>query len=166
MFNIDYRIVYSEYDEYIGQNGFLQIKCNGYAYGEMYSKELERFVDKVSLCDWFERLIRVAKCLGIKDYVALSDIESYNTWIEFRRINEEVSVSIVKAEKEQGSRDLEFSLKEPVYGEWACQIISYRQFKAEIIKKAEEYIKFISDNNQESPEIIKIKESFEALQKV
>lgn len=36
MFKLDYRIVHSEYDDYIGQNGFLQIKCNGCMYGEMY----------------------------------------------------------------------------------------------------------------------------------
>ena len=54
-----------------------QIKCNECKYGEIYPKELETVMDKVSLYDWFERLARVIKYLSLKDYVALSDVESY-----------------------------------------------------------------------------------------
>lgn len=118
MFELYYRVVHSEYDDFVGQNGFFQIKCNECKYGEIYPKELETVMDKVSLYDWFERLARVIKYLSLKDYVALSDVESYNTWIEFRKTNEEVMVSIVKAEKEEGSHDIEFNLKEPIAGEW------------------------------------------------
>lgn len=46
-----------------------------------------------------------------KDYVALSDVESYNTWIVFKKRNEEVAISIVKAKKKQGSPDIEFFLR-------------------------------------------------------
>ena len=90
MFELYYRVVHSEYDDFVGQNGFFQIKCNECKYGEIYPKELETVMDKVSLYDWFERLARVIKYLSLKDYVALSDVESYNTWIEFRKTNEEV----------------------------------------------------------------------------
>ena len=41
MIELDYRIIHGEYDDFIGQNGFFQIKCNGYSYGEIYPKELE-----------------------------------------------------------------------------------------------------------------------------
>lgn len=51
MFQIDYRIVYNEYDDFNGQHGFFQIKCNDYIYGEMYPKEIETVMDKVSLYD-------------------------------------------------------------------------------------------------------------------
>ena len=78
MFKINYRIVHSRYDDFIGQHGFFQIICNGNKYGEMYSKEIETIMDKVSLYDWFERLARVINILNIKEYVVLSDIESYN----------------------------------------------------------------------------------------
>ncbi len=170
MFKLDYRIVHSEYDDFIGQNGFLQIKCNDCKYGEIYPKELETIMDKVSLYDWFERLVRVLKNLMTKDYVALSDVESYNTWIEFFRKNEEeVEISIVKAEKEQGSRDIEFLLKEPIEGEWAHQIISYNQLKAEIIKNVGQYIDFIVTCNTENLNIMdinKIKENLEILQRM
>ena len=98
-----------------------------------------------------------------KDYVVLSDVESYNTWIEFYRKNKEVVISIVKAEKKQGSRDIEFDLSNPIAGEWTHQVINYRQLKAEIIKKTREYIGFIVANNTEVLEIDKIKEILEIL---
>ena len=158
MFELVYKIVQSEYDDFIGQNGFFQIKCNGHRYGEIYPKELEMIMDKVSLYDWFERLARVVECLMIKDYVALSDVETYNTWIEFCRRNDNVIVSIVKAEKEEDSRDIEFNLKAPMEGEWKEQAICYSQLKLEIIKKLSEYVEFITSNNTEKPEIKKMVE--------
>lgn len=166
MFKLDYRIVHSEYDDFVGQNGFLQIKCNECKYGEIYPKELEMVMDKISLYDWFERLARVIKYLMTKDYVVLSDVESYNTWIEFHRKNEEVVISIVKAEKEQGSQDIEFSLKESNAGEWADQVINFSQLKTEIIEKAREYTEIIIANNAENLDITKLKENLDTLQKV
>ena len=76
MFKINYRIVANEYDDFIGQNGFFQINCNGYDYGEIYPKEIEEVMEKTSLYDWFERLTRVVKNLETKEYVVLSDVES------------------------------------------------------------------------------------------
>lgn len=163
MFKIDYRIVHTEFDDFTGEHGFFQINCNGYKYGELYPKELETVMDKVSLYDWFERLIRVAKNLTANDYVALSDVESYNTWIEFRKRKNETIISIVKAEKEQGSRDIAFHLNAPIAGAWAEQVVSYCRLKAEITKKAGEYIKFIAACNEGNTEIDKIKETFEEL---
>ena len=165
MFELHYRVVYSEYDDFVWQNGFFQIKCNECKYGEIYTKELETVMDKVSLYDWFERLARVIKYLMTKDYVALSDVESYNTWIEFRKKNEEVIVSIVKAEKEEGSHDIEFNLKEPIAGEWEKQVIHYSQLKTEIIEKLGEYVEFITISNTEHPEIEKIDELLKGFQK-
>ena len=49
MFELYYRVVHSEYDDFVGQNGFFQIKCNECKYGEIYPKELETVMDKVSL---------------------------------------------------------------------------------------------------------------------
>ncbi|MBQ5560021.1 MAG: hypothetical protein IIT46_09640 [Lachnospiraceae bacterium] len=128
MFEVEYRIVNSEYDEYIGQNGFLKIRCNNCSYGEIYPKEIEEFMDKVSLFDWFYRLIKVVEYLETKEYVALSDVESYNTWIVFKRINENVEISVVKAKKKDNSRDIEFELEEISDGDLEKQIVVYKQF--------------------------------------
>ncbi len=133
MFELDYRIVHSEYDDFAGQHGFFQIKCNNCIYGEMYPKKIEEFMDKVSIYDWFERLAKVIKNLMEKDYVALSDVESYNTWLVFQKRSEEVIISIVKARKEQGSHDIEFSLINPEAGEWMGQIVGFEQLKQEIL---------------------------------
>lgn len=160
MFELNYRIVHNEYDDFVGQYGFLQIKCNDYNYGEIYSREIEAVMDKVSLYDWFERLARVTKSLVTKEYVALSDVESYNTWIEFKKKNEEIVVSIIKAKKKQGSRDIEFELNEQKPGEWTNQIINFNQFKKEVIKKGMEYIEYISASNTENIMIDKIKQEF------
>ena len=93
-----------------------------------------------------------------KDYVVLSDVESYNTWIEFRKKNEEVIISIVKAEKEAGSHDIEFNLQKPIAGEWGKQVISYSELKTEISEKIKEYVEFITTCNPGNPEIDKLDE--------
>ncbi len=83
----------------------------------MYSEEIEDTMDKVSIYDWFERLTRIIENLMTKEYVVLSNVESYNRWIEFMRKNEKVIVSIIKVERANGSRDIEFNLKNIEYGE-------------------------------------------------
>lgn len=163
MFELNYRIVHSEYDDFIGQNGFFQINCNTYNYGEIYPKKLEGIMDKVSLYDWFERIIKVTKNLNTEDYVVLSDVESYNTWIEFQRRKQEVVISIIKAEKKQNSHDIEFELEESSAGEWVNQVVCYNQLRNEVIKKAKEYIKYISTNNIDNVEVDKIKKKFEEI---
>ncbi|MBQ8549143.1 MAG: hypothetical protein IJ427_11660, partial [Lachnospiraceae bacterium] len=86
------------------------------------------------------------------------DVESYSTWIEFYRKDEEVVVSVVKAEKEDGSRDIEFSLKETSSGEWEKQVICYSQLRTEIIDKLKEYVDFLVTHNPKNPEIEKMDE--------
>ena len=162
MFKLEYRIVLSDDDDFEGQNGFLQIKCNDYKYGEMYPKELETVMDKVSLFDWFERLIKVVKYLMTEDYVVLSDVESYNIRIEFQKSSEEVMISVVKAKKELGTQDIEFILGEPVEREWTVSQISYNQLKMEVVNKASEYIAYVVANNKSSS-IDKIKEELEEI---
>ena len=125
MFELDYRIVRNEYDDFAGQHGFFQIKCNGNIYGEIYPEEIEAVMDKVSIYDWFERMAKVSRYLTVKNYVALSDVESYNTWIVFKKSNEKVIISILKTAKEQGSHAIEFFLRDPVAGEWIDQVVSW-----------------------------------------
>lgn len=165
MFELDYRIVHSEYDNFVGEHGFLQIKCNGYCYGEMYPKELEVVMDKVSLYDWFNRLTQVIKYLKTKEYVALSDTESYNTWIEFRREGEDVFISIIRAEKSQGSHDIEFTLKKVEHDEWMNQVTSFNQLKKEIFEKEEEYIRTITVKNIQNTLFDRKKKELEEIRK-
>jgi len=129
----------------------------------MYPKEIEEIMDKVSLYDWFERLAKVIKNLITKDYVALSDVESYNTWIVFQKRNDEVIISIVRAKKEQGSHDIGFVLREPKAGNWVNQTISFEKLKKEVIEKGKEYIEHIFSMNKENMLLEKIKQEFDEL---
>lgn len=126
MFELNYRIVHNEYDDFVGQHGFFQIKCND--------------------------------CI-----VALSDVESYNTWIVFQKRNEKVIISILKAKKEQSSQDIEFLLKDPEAGEWINQTVFFEQLQQEVMEKGRAYIKDILINNKENELVVKIKESFEEI---
>jgi hypothetical protein len=160
MFELDYKIIHGEHDEFIGQNGFFQIKCNDCTYGEIYPEELETIMETVSLYDWFGRQARVVDYLSTKKYVALSDVDSFNTWITFRRANDEIIVSVVKAEKENGSHDIEFSLKNPIPGAWNEQVIGYEQMKIELTKKLRMYMECISSSNKGNPQVSKIYKNF------
>lgn len=97
-----------------------------------------------------------------EDYVVLSDVESYNIWIEFQKSSEEVMISVVKAKKELGTQDIEFILGEPVEREWTVSQISYNQLKMEVVNKASEYIAYVVANNKSSS-IDKIKEELEEI---
>lgn len=99
----------------------------------------------------------------IKEYVALSDVESYNTWIEFQKRNEQVVIGIVKAKKEQGSHDIEFKLKQAEPGEWDGQVSSFYQFKKEVTAKGKAYIGDIVAINARNIQIEKIEKVFEEI---
>lgn len=159
MFELNYRVIQSEEDDFIGQNGLFQIKCNDFYYGEM----IENFIYNESLYNWFERLIRVAKNLMTREYVVLSDVETYNIWIEFKRKKNYLLISIVKAEKKQGSQDIEFALDEVQLGEWGNQSVFFEQFKEEIIKKGKAYIKEIMPYNLENQLVFLLEKELQEL---
>lgn len=144
MFKIEYKIINSDFDDFYGQNGFFQVLCNGFSYGEIYPEELESVMDKVSIVDWFERLVRVKEHLKTLDYVALSDTESYNTWIEFRKNQRNLVISIIKADKVDGSHDIEYQLNNMENGDWVNQVVSFEQFCDEIQSKAKEYTEYVA----------------------
>lgn len=140
MFKIDYRIINHAYDDFYGENGFFQMNCNDFLYGDMYSRDIERFMFTISIIDWFERFIRVAESLFEHPLVALSDVESYNTWIVFeRRNNNDITVSIKKGEKKDGTQDIEFAIENVKHGEWEDQNVDFHQMRQEICLKANEY---------------------------
>lgn len=163
MFSLEYRIVACEYDDFTGQHGFFEIICNNCIYGEMYLKEIEEYMDKVSLIDWFERIIKLAKYLAKHEYVVLSDVESYNTWIEFKRKENRLLVSVVEAVKEENSKDIEFSLQNVEFGEWKNQSVDYIQFVKEIEKKSREYLGKIIKYNGDLDLFTNLKQELESL---
>lgn len=150
MVELIYRVVCNVTNEQMrGMEGFFQIKINGNTYGEIYPRELEDIMDKVSVYDWFERLLRVTKKLQEQTYIILSDTESYNRWIEFIMNDEDiVTVSIIKAEKIIGSQDIEYVCPDnKEYVEWDHQRISYVDLKEEIINKSSQYVEVLLNEN-------------------
>ncbi|MFW5670293.1 MAG: hypothetical protein ACOCM4_13855 [Acetivibrio ethanolgignens] len=139
MFQLNYRIVKTEYDDFIGQNGFFQISCNDFTYGEIYDFKLEEIMDKEPLYDWFERIIRTVKELEVRNRVFLSDTESYNTWIEFRKEHDFVTIGLATTETKIGLMDIEFNLDKIESRNLEGQTVNFQQLKSEIIKKGTEY---------------------------
>ena len=140
MFNINYQIVRTAVDDFPGQNGFFQIECNGYTYGENYPSDIADKLIPDDLYDWFTRIVDIMLILRQRNYVLLSDIESYNRWIEFVKDNEEIIISIKLSVGWPGSQCIEYSLPNAKPGEWIGQKIPVQQFEHEIISKAEEYV--------------------------
>ena len=155
-----YIVICNDEEKIRGMEGFFQISINGNTYGEIYSKELESIMHKVSIYDWFERLLRVIKMLQKQNYIVLSDTESYNRWIEFINNKDIITVSIISSEKIIGSKDIEYMCpRNKQYVEWDSQEISYTDLKEEIVKKSLQYLQVLLDENNGfmSLEILKLK---------
>lgn len=150
MFEINYRIIPHEWDEFKGQEGYIQFCVNGYIYGDMYSKDLDGVMDTEDLNAWFDRICRALYYLEIKNYVVLSDIESNNVWIEFKRMNDDVIISILDNEKMSGVKDVELVMKNPTIHSryWGNQIVPYDELKRQVISTVKGYIEFLNMNNQ------------------
>ena len=140
MFQINYRIVNEEWEDFPGQCGFFQIQCNDCRYGEIYAREIESFIGKDDLDWWFERLTQVARHLLTKEYVALHDMESYNSWIEFRRNKDDLSIHLIEALPPNGTHGIEFELDGIEQREWGNQHVSFLQFKREVVEKTTLYL--------------------------
>ena len=125
MIDIKYRIINDDYDqESFGKEGYFQMIFNGNSYGEFYSGKLENVMGKVSVFNWFERLLRVVIELKKKKYVILSDTESIDRWIEFEKKDRNIiAIGIIRLRKLSGTSDIEYinnSQKEymNLYGEF------------------------------------------------
>lgn len=147
MFELLYKVVKSKDDDFIGENGFFKLIVNEYNYGEIYSDELDDIMEKESIYDWMERLCRVIKELKINKKVYLSDVESYNTWLEFEIVDNSILINEVKSLKEKGSKDLEYHLENFIKKEWNNPKVKYKEFRSEITAKLNDYRNFIIKNN-------------------
>lgn len=159
MFEIIYKIINKDYEQDIkGTEGFFQIRCNEKIYGKFYPTDIEQFMDTVEISRWMIWFLQIVYDLRSKKYILLSDIESYNTWIEFKRKNDIVLVSIIHADKPQGSTAIEYEhMPNTTYPYWSNEEISYYQLECEVIKKAKKYSKELDllnpANNTVSKEI-------------
>jgi len=162
MFKINYRIT-SDLEELkhlseqkiregVSIEGFFELEINDKKYGYYKSGPLQIGEEGLDLItEWFEGLLTVLIALKKSNsYVALSDIDSYNTWLEFKSLQDGmVSISVIMAEKESGSGQVETEpLKNAIYSDWANEVISYDEMLREVINKANEYCSHLNEINE------------------
>ena len=132
--------------------GFFEININGNGYGYYHDKPLRPGEGESELLSrWFTDLIMAYKELCSSGYVAISDIESYIIWIELKRVHDMVEISVIRAEKEDGTLSLRLTpFEEFEYGNWynaeqdelvqCTQTISLTEFYNELLNKASSYL--------------------------
>lgn len=164
MFDIEYRIVNigdNDSENFEGSEGYFVLICNGNKYGEIFPAELDSIMGTVSIYWYFIYLLEIIENIQSEKKAYLSDIDSYNTWIEFRLIGEDVIIGVGTGEKEDGSKAIEY--KKPSnfsYSRWENQAVKYEKFKMIVLQKATNYLDEITKLNTSeltNPEINKLK---------
>lgn len=149
MFNIEYEIVETPYNDFFGQMGRFNIVCNGNSYGSICPEDI------LCLFNWFERLLRVLEEINRVDSLALSDTDSFNVWITFaKKGGDQIVVREVHAEKRDGSRDIEHGSIEPYEVLWESDGIPFEQFRNELLIKSKKYFETIFQENPNNPSIL------------
>lgn len=159
MFTLEYKISKRNYNDFIGEMGYYQIKCNDKIYGDIYPDELEDIMGTEYLYDWFEKLLKITIELNEKEYVALDEIESPTVWLEFEKQQNKILISVVKSEKQSGVGFIVYSLREKSYVENSLreEKVVYKDFIKEILIKSNKYLNEVKQLNikEENAEQIK-----------
>ncbi|EGL15053.1 MULTISPECIES: hypothetical protein [Paenibacillus] len=159
MFEINYRIIteidhwrncnLEQIDKEGGIEGFFQLVFNNEEYGYYHNRDLaegEEGFDLIST--WFDNLMEVCLHLEASKYVALKDIETYNTWIEFIPKEDQISVSLMKSDPSIS----EFIILKPLsctsYPEWKDILIPKEEFKSIVIQRTKEFIDELLEINK------------------
>lgn len=102
-----------------------------------------------AISDWFNKLVSVQQKLSETNYIAINDTDTYNIWLEFKLNNGNIFLSIVKAEKGNGTK--EFTL-EPLenfeYEKWSNVSLSLVDFERELSLKISKYLNEIKKINE------------------
>ncbi|MEL7568772.1 MAG: hypothetical protein AAGU27_28435 [Dehalobacterium sp.] len=159
MFEIKYRITYdiNEIKNWNAEKcyfegdfeGFFALNFNGNWYGYYHENVLREGEEGFELISrWFEDLLRAFINLKNSNYVAVSDIESYNTWFEFRKVNTELKVSVIETKDKSGYDSIEENLfEDSLPTDWGSSVVSFEEFGKELLLKAESYIKEVEEIN-------------------
>lgn len=105
---------------------------------------------------WFDLLIEVILILEEKSkYVALKEIECVDSWLEFIRNDDVLTVSFAKYSGESNGAFLITVKKEEFkYPTWKEAIISFSEFKYKVKMKANQYL---SEVGRINPELLNTK---------
>lgn len=148
--------------------GFFALDISGNLYGHYHENPLGKDEKGWALItNWFTSLLRAYLELEELGYAAINDIESYNTWIEFKVCSKALIASIIEAEKEDGMQEVHTKpFKVYNYGEWSNISISLEDFKNELVEKSSQYLCEIANINKKLLESRRIQNLNELIQEV
>ena len=132
-----------------GIEGFFQLNLQSVEYGYYHNRELaegEEGFDIIST--WLSNLLEVCLLIDDTKYVAIKDTESYNTWLEFISVDNDLIVSIIQSDSFISEYVITQPLEHRVYPEWRDITIKRKEFIEEVINKTKN---FISDLAQINP---------------
>ena len=145
MFEIRYRILNNDSDDYYGQNGYFQIICNEYTFGYMLESDVE--ICSVDIENWMIGFLDVLSNIKKGRRCYLCDTESHETWFSFDIKDNYVIMSLIKAERIIGSKQIELFLPEIRPGGMEKQYIRFEDFESEILRVVNIYFQEVSRNN-------------------
>lgn len=129
--------------------GFFALNFDGNLYGYYHNnplKENERGTELIT--NWFVSLLQAFLVFQKTKYVAVNDIESFNTWIEFKMEEDQILVSIVEAEKEDGSMEFRTVPFERFnYGRWKNIRLDVKEYHNQLVLSTSRYLTEISNIN-------------------
>jgi hypothetical protein len=178
MFIINYRITedikylksleLEIFDNNSDLEGFFSMTFNNKSYGYYHDNPLREEENGWDLItNWFSLLLNAYLELIVTKYVAISDIESYNSWIELKMEDDKVVVNIIETEKEDGMEEITTKpFNEFKYGDWNNVLIELKDFKEELILKTKKYLNEIAAINPKLLESRRMKNIKELLLKV
>ena len=145
MFEIKYKIISDDSDDYYGQNGYFQIVCNGHTFGFVFESDVS--ICCVDLENWMIGLIDVLMIIKKNQSCYLCDTESFETWLSFKRHDDYVIIAVIKGTRQIGSKQIELALSDIRPGDWDNQYVLYEDFKYEILRVVKLYLNEISLKN-------------------
>ncbi len=163
--------------EYNDIEGNFAIEINQYEYGLYYDEPIEEGQwGWERLFHWFYAFLEVCIKLKKEKYLLIDDIESYNSYIEFKVIGKKVIVSNVISDKvlnqitSFGMGYIEKKQPYPYeYGDWKDLEITYDELKNEVVKVTEQFfeeLEKINKNLLDSKHILHMKKLVEKVKNI
>ncbi|GHU61530.1 hypothetical protein FACS189418_1330 [Clostridia bacterium] len=152
MFEIRFKVFEDkglESHELKGANGYFEFQVENETYGIYIPENIDVF--SVSIYWWFYYFLKAILMLNETNYVLISDIEKSDVWIEIKKIDWELIISKVRADKPVGSTALESRIMPNLkYEYWKDKKVNWTEFLNEILSKAKEYLCLVQSLNDKS----------------
>ena len=131
--------------------GYFAFYVNGNDYGLYIKDAIEHDVcGGERITDWFINLILAYNEVARSGYALIDDIDSYIEWIEFEKICDMAKISIIRAEKPDGTfTEVRLTpLEQFEYGRWQDETVKLNDIRTELIKKASQYLDELGEINK------------------